>query len=77
VIKKPIETWKEIIINDFERNIFNNYPKIKKIKDTLYNMGAIYAQMSGSGATVFGIFKNEPKVPIEFRDYFVFIQKPI
>jgi len=75
LIKLPIHKWKDLIINDFENSVFKLYPKIKEIKDTLYNMGAIYAQMSGSGATVFGIFENEPNILNQFEDYFVYMQR--
>ncbi len=60
-IKLPIETWKENIKNDFEKSIFKQYPIIKEIKDELYTKGAIYAQMSGSGSSVYGIFKDNNK----------------
>ncbi len=56
IITQPIESWKEELCNDFEKYIFEKYPQVKKIKEDLYNGGAIYASMSGSGSTVFGIF---------------------
>ncbi len=59
VIMQPIETWKQELTNDFELPVFSNYPEIENIKDTLYKSGALYASLSGSGSTVFGIFKNE------------------
>ena len=54
----PIEQWKEYIRNDFEEQAFGRYPEIKRIKEALYNMGALYASMTGSGSGVFGIFKK-------------------
>ena len=77
LITLPVNEWKNIIKNDFESNVFKQFPIIKKIKDTLYESGAIYAQMSGSGAAVFGIFNKEPKLPEEFHTYFYYIQKPV
>ena len=77
LIKEPIKEWKNLIINDFEKTVFNLYPEIKSIKDTLYNSGAIYAQMTGSGASVFGIFVNEPELPTNFKKYFTYIEKPM
>lgn len=74
LFKLPITDWKDNIFNDFEENVFKLHPEIKKIKNTLYNMSAIYAQMSGSGATVFGIFEKEPIIPELFKDYFIYIQ---
>ncbi|MBK21754.1 MAG: 4-(cytidine 5'-diphospho)-2-C-methyl-D-erythritol kinase [Flavobacteriales bacterium] len=65
ILSKPIETWKNQLKNDFEISIFKQYPKIEKIKNQLYNSGAIYASMSGSGSTVYGIFKNPPETSFE------------
>lgn len=59
IISQPIETWKDSMFNDFEESIFPQYPEIAAIKDKLYDMGAIYASMSGSGSSVFGIFKEQ------------------
>jgi 4-diphosphocytidyl-2-C-methyl-D-erythritol kinase len=60
IVKQPIETWKAELSNDFEEPAFLQYPELKAIKEKLYEMGAIYAQMSGSGSTIFGIFKENP-----------------
>jgi 4-diphosphocytidyl-2-C-methyl-D-erythritol kinase len=54
-----IKEWREVLKNDFEDSLFGKYPILKQIKDTLYNNGAIYASLSGSGATVYGIFEKE------------------
>jgi 4-diphosphocytidyl-2-C-methyl-D-erythritol kinase len=66
-IKEEIEDqaifhWKKNLSNDFEKSIFPNYPNIKKIKESLYKKGALYASMTGSGAAVFGIFESEIKI---------------
>jgi len=66
ILAKPIEKWKNELKNDFEISVFKQYPKIKKVKNQLYDYGAIYASMSGSGSAVFGIFKNDPKT--NFKD---------
>lgn len=58
VLQKPISQWKDLLSNDFEPSVFNQYPAIGMIKEQLYAAGAIYASMSGSGATVFGIFDH-------------------
>ena len=55
-IKMDISQWKHNIKNDFEDSVFKNHVAIKEIKEKLYNEGAIYSAMSGSGSTVFGIF---------------------
>ncbi len=60
VISKPISDWKDLISNDFEKNIFPVYPVLKQIKETLYEKGATYAAMSGSGSTLYGIFTEKP-----------------
>jgi 4-diphosphocytidyl-2-C-methyl-D-erythritol kinase len=54
----PIEKWKYSITNDFEKNIFNKYPKIKESKQKLYDSGAIYSSMTGTGSAVYGLFKK-------------------
>jgi len=59
IIHTPIEDWKNNLINDFEYSVFRIHPEIKKIKEDLYNAGALYASMSGSGSSVYGIFKKQ------------------
>ena len=72
IIQQSISTWKTELINDFEKPVFTKYPEIKNIKDKLYDAGAIYASMSGSGSAVYGIFKKENAISISFPDnYFV------
>lgn len=58
-IRLPIQEWKFHLINDFELGIFEKYPQIALIKHELYQQGAIYAAMSGSGSAVYGIFQQE------------------
>ena len=60
VVRQPIETWKDNLSNDFEEPVFNLLPQLANIKEKLYAMGACYAQMSGSGSTIFGIFREKP-----------------
>lgn len=57
IMQLPVENWKEQLSNDFEAPIAKAYPAIQEIKDRLYQLGASYAAMSGSGSTLFGIFK--------------------
>jgi 4-diphosphocytidyl-2-C-methyl-D-erythritol kinase len=64
--------WKEYLVNDFETNIFPKYPEIANIKSNLYEMGAFYAAMSGSGATVFGLYDQKPSTPYTSERYFYF-----
>ncbi|WP_299517142.1 4-(cytidine 5'-diphospho)-2-C-methyl-D-erythritol kinase [Mucilaginibacter sp.] len=60
LIYTPITEWKNHIKNDFENNIFKNHVEIRGVKAALYQAGAVYASMSGSGASVFGIFNKTP-----------------
>jgi len=71
IIQQPVESWKEELHNDFEKHIFEKYSQIKKIKEELYKNGAVYAAMSGSGSTVFGIFKKDLMINYSAEpDYF-------
>lgn len=58
IIQLPIEEWKENLHNDFENSVFPQFPAIRQIKQQLYEHQAIYASMSGSGSSVFGIFSQ-------------------
>ena len=60
IVEGPIENWKELLVNDFEHSVFSKHPVLAELKSSLYNEGAVYASMSGSGSTMFGIFKDEP-----------------
>lgn len=63
----PVESWKNHIKNDFEEHIFSHYPELEMIKEQLYDAGALYASLSGSGSSIYGIFKTKPPV-IDFPD---------
>lgn len=56
IVSQPVETWRSLLFNDFEQSVFTLHPEIASIKDRLYAMGAVYAAMSGSGSSVFGLF---------------------
>ncbi len=72
IVAQPIESWKTELKNDFEEAVFAEYPEIKRIRDELYGRGAVYAAMSGSGSTVFGIFeKRIPAALFAAKNYFV------
>lgn len=64
ILQQPIESWKEELVNDFEISIFNKYPVVQEVKQNLYDCGAVYACMSGSGSAVFGIFKEKPSIGV-------------
>jgi len=59
ILNRPIDQWKECLFNDFEKALFPPYPQLEWIKNELYDKGAIYASMSGSGSTLYGIFPKE------------------
>lgn len=61
-----VKNWRTIIENDFEDTVFKNHPEIAELKQKFYDMGAIYAAMSGSGSTVYGIFEKMPVIPENF-----------
>ena len=64
IIRLPVREWKNYMVNDFEEGVFARYPIIGEIKQSLYDSGAIYSGMSGSGSSVFGIFEDNKKIPI-------------
>jgi 4-diphosphocytidyl-2-C-methyl-D-erythritol kinase len=63
LIRLPVEEWKGVIKNDFEVSIFQNQPAVRGVKAALYEAGAVYASMSGSGSSVYGIFKDPVSLP--------------
>jgi 4-diphosphocytidyl-2-C-methyl-D-erythritol kinase len=67
IIQQPVETWKNDLVNDFEKIVFQKFPEIKKLKENLYHHNAVYASMTGTGSTVFGIFNanDEIKISVE------------
>lgn len=56
IIRMPIEFWKQELVNDFEKVIYPRFPQLERNKQILYDKGALYAAMSGSGSSTFGIF---------------------
>ncbi|MFT4202744.1 MAG: 4-(cytidine 5'-diphospho)-2-C-methyl-D-erythritol kinase [Chitinophagaceae bacterium] len=69
IANEPIENWKNILYNDFEPVIFPRFPAIEKLKTQLYENGALYASMSGSGSSCFGIFRDVPELDLP-TEYF-------
>lgn len=73
IVKRPLAEWRTLLVNDFEKSVFAKYPELKRIKGMLYEIGAEYASMSGSGSAFFGIFKNrqdEREIQELFADCF-------
>ena len=67
IVRQPIDTWRHELVNDFEKSVFALHPEIGAVKQRLYDLGAVYAAMSGSGSALFGIFKKEPALEGEFQ----------
>jgi 4-diphosphocytidyl-2-C-methyl-D-erythritol kinase len=61
ILSQPIGKWKGQLVNDFEQSVFPNHPALKEVKEKLYAKGAVYASMTGSGSTMYGIFEDKPK----------------
>jgi 4-diphosphocytidyl-2-C-methyl-D-erythritol kinase len=66
VVQQPVGTWRQELKNDFENVVFKDYPEVKSIKEKLYEAGAIYASMTGSGSTVYGLFEKNWDVNLKF-----------
>lgn len=76
IINQPFTIWKNEMTNDFEKSVFINYPELKTIKEQFYEDGALYAAMSGSGSTMFGIFKEKPESSLnDYPHAFEFIDR--
>ncbi len=76
IVRQPIETWKDELVNDFEAPIFAMHPELAAIKQSLYDADAVYAAMSGSGSALFGIFHEQPTgLEKEFEGMFCQVMK--
>lgn len=70
IVSQPVATWRNELVNDFEHSVFALHPEIAAIKAQLYDIGAVYAAMSGSGSAVFGIFRQAPDLGNAFAGMF-------
>ncbi len=70
-IEAPVNQWKSLLVNDFEKNAFLKYPLLSDLKRSLYKAGAIFASMSGSGSSLYGIFKTHPQLPEEIQKFVI------
>ena len=70
IIQLPIHKWNGLLVNDFEKPIFHFFPQIAEIKKELYKQGALYASLSGSGSSVFGIFEKRKQPQFSFGPSF-------
>ncbi|MBS1603063.1 MAG: 4-(cytidine 5'-diphospho)-2-C-methyl-D-erythritol kinase [Bacteroidetes bacterium] len=76
IIRQPIETWRNQLTNDFEEPVFRLHPQLRDIKTLLYEKGAVYASLTGSGSSLFGIYKkagipalNAESLPFQFEKF--------
>ncbi len=66
IVSQPVDTWRDLLTNDFEQSVFALHPEIAAVKERLYQLGAVYAAMSGSGSALFGLFAQRPDLSGEF-----------
>ncbi len=71
-IKLPVAEWKENIFNDFELPVFDQYPEIRKIKEALYDNGAAFSLLTGSGSSIYGIFPKNEVTILNFPAHYFF-----
>jgi len=70
ILDQPVALWRDMLKNDFEKPVFERYPVIRKIRDQLYDLGAVYASMTGTGAAVYGLFLQDFNVRDQFPGFF-------
>lgn len=70
-ILEPVSEWKVLIQNDFEPSVFAKYPRLNDLKQELYKSGAVYASLSGSGSSLYGIFQKRPSCPEELKKHVI------
>jgi 4-diphosphocytidyl-2-C-methyl-D-erythritol kinase len=75
IITSPFTGWKNNLKNQFEETVFPQFPSLKEIKEELYQLGALYASMSGSGSTLYGIFEKTISIPADFSSRFSFYRE--
>lgn len=73
-LQMPLSQWRTCVKNDFEPHLFAAHPRLAQLKRYLYDLGAVYASMSGSGSAVFGLFNECPQVVPPFENIFIHIE---
>lgn len=71
ILAMPVDQWRDTLVNDFEHTVFPLFPEIATIRDLLYDAGAIYSSMSGSGSSVFGIFPKNGIPDMSFPEHYM------
>ena len=74
IIRQPVHKWKGLLVNDFESPVGKLYPEILQIREGLYAAGAAYASMTGSGSSVYGLFKKGKPIPLSFPSQYATYQ---
>jgi 4-diphosphocytidyl-2-C-methyl-D-erythritol kinase len=72
LVNRPVEEWKSLIYNDFEEFAFTKFPMIGNLKNELYDSGALFSLMSGSGSSVFGLFREKPQLSENIKKYVIY-----
>lgn len=75
ILRLPVEMWRERLVNDFEEPLSARLPVLGEIKTELYKRGATYAALSGSGSTVFGLFREKPDTAGWSVNYFTHTER--
>ena len=65
----PITDWQDVVVNDFETSIFPKFPELARIKERLIRNGAVYASMTGSGSSIYGIYDDYEKAMVSREDF--------
>lgn len=71
IVNMPVSEWRDVMKNDFEDALFDKYPDLYAIKEEMYEIGATYASMSGSGSALYGLFEKAPEIGGRFVDCYV------
>jgi 4-diphosphocytidyl-2-C-methyl-D-erythritol kinase len=66
IIDQPVSGWRDRLVNDFEKPVFEQHPELAEIKRKLYDSGALYASLTGSGSTIYGIYEKSPRPVLDF-----------
>lgn len=72
MVKQPVTEWRNQVFNDFEPSVFAAFPQLAQLKQQLYNAGATFALMSGSGSSLFGLFEHKPQLPENLQSLVVY-----
>lgn len=72
ILEQDISSWKYFLFNEFEKSIFKKFPELENIKTELYRSGAVYASMSGSGSSIYGIFNAPPEIDNSLKQKLIF-----